>query len=840
MSVRLSTLLICSALVLGAATARAGTDHPRLTRVHLGGSVTVERLLEAGLDVVEVRRGSHCVILEWPRDRERLAALGARTEVLDEDPGRTAAARAQAELAARPRPAGTRVYGATGSDGVYRVQTLPPFGFGSMAGYWTLAEVKLELDELVASDVHDVVADKIDTLGFTLQGRPIWGLKLGKAVVGPDTRPVAYFSALTHAREPEGMQAVFYFANDLISRYGSDPTATYLLDQRVIYIVPVVNPDGYKMNEDYFFAGGGTFSYGYHRKNMRDTNGNGVPDYEVDGVDINRNYGYEWVGGGSSTNPTAETYRGSAPFSEPETQAQRDIVAQLQPRTGISFHTWSDLYIHPWGFTPAATPDSMAFYEWSDDMTLGNAYQSGQGPRILYPVNGEFTDWCYGETTLKPRMYAWTPEVGGPSDGFWPQPSRILPLAQENLRPAYYVAAIAGPYVRVESFSLAEGALNRGSIAHLTLRARNKGVSGQAGPGLTAALTSLSPGAYVLQGSASLPVLASLQSADVMDGASFVVAADDTVTLGRLLRFRVDFTAPDGFFSRDTIETFCGTPTLLVDDDASAGIGNWSASGGWGIETTDPYQPDAHFADSPNTNYGNNTKAYLTYGSTLDLSRAPHAYLLFDARWDFEADYDVGAVEAKRPGVNWTPLPGVSTTPSDGSAPLAGLPVFGGARRLWRGERVDLSSFAGPAGGSVSLRFNVQTGNGGNYDGFRIDSIRVLTFDPALQPQPVAVEDRPHPSGPLRLAFDPPMPNPARALARLAFTLPSATSIRLEVLDIQGRRLRTLASRALNAGRYEHSWDLREDSGRPVAPGLYLLRLEAGGSSVTRRLLVLH
>ena len=839
MSVRLPTLLMCAALVLGAATALAEPEHPRLTRIELGGEVTVERLIEAGLDLVEVHRGSHCVILEWARDRERLAALGARTVVLDADPGRSAAARSRAEIESRPRPAGRRVLGATGPDGVYRIQTLPPFGSGSMAGFWTLAEVKLELDQLVANDVDDVVADKIDTIGTTLQGRPIWGLKLGKSVVGPDTRPVAYFSALTHAREPEGMQALLYFAEDLVSHYGTDPTATYLLDHRVIYVVPVVNPDGYKVNEDHFFAGGGQFAFGYHRKNARDINGNGSVDYTVDGVDINRNYDFQWVGGGSSTIPTDETYRGTAPFSEPETQAQRDIVALLQPKTGISFHTWSDLYIHPWGYTPAATPDSMAFYEWSDDITFGNNYQSGQGPRILYPVNGEFTDWCYGETVLKPRMYAWTPEVGGPPDGFWPLPSRIVPLAQENLHPAYYVAAIAGPYVRVERFAMAEGALNRGSIAHLTLRARNKGVSGQAGPGLIATLYPLSAGAHVVVGAASLPTLTSLQSADLLDGARFTLAADDTVTLGRVLRFGVDFTAPDGFFSRDTVEVYCGTPTLLVNDDASGGAGAWTTGGSWGIETADPYQPDAHFADSPNANYGNNTNDALTYGSTLDLTRATHAYVLFDGRWDFQADYDVGVVEAKRPSVSYTPLPGVSTTLGNSSGPLSGQSVFGGSRRLWRGERVDLSAFAGPAGGSVNLRFRVIAGNGGNYDGFRIDSIRVLTFDPALQPAPVAVEG-PQAIGLARApAMDAPLPNPARALARLAFSVPGGM-MRLEVLDIQGRRVRALATGETAAGRYQHGWDLRDEAGRAVAPGLYVVRLEAGAGAVSRRLLVLH
>ncbi len=95
---------------------------------------------------------------------------------------------------------------------------MPPFGSGSMGGYWTLDEIKMKLDDLVASDVNDVVADKIDTLGYSRQGRPIWGLRIGKSVVGPDTRPVVFYNALTHAREPEGMQALFYFVDDLLSQ----------------------------------------------------------------------------------------------------------------------------------------------------------------------------------------------------------------------------------------------------------------------------------------------------------------------------------------------------------------------------------------------------------------------------------------------------------------------------------------------------------------------------------------------------------------------------------------------------------------------------------------------
>jgi hypothetical protein len=195
----------------------AAFEEPRLVRVGLTSGLTVEALMNAGIDVIESRPGNYAMILERTADQATLARLGAPTEVIDEHPGQTAANRAQQELSSRPPLAGRRVLSATDATGRFTVQTLPPMGSGSMAGYWTLDEVKMKLDDLVASDLNEVVATKLDTIGYSLQGRPIWGLRLGKVIGGPDTRPVAFFNSLTHAREPGGMEALFYFVDDLLS-----------------------------------------------------------------------------------------------------------------------------------------------------------------------------------------------------------------------------------------------------------------------------------------------------------------------------------------------------------------------------------------------------------------------------------------------------------------------------------------------------------------------------------------------------------------------------------------------------------------------------------------------
>jgi len=810
---------------------------PRLVRVTLGPQLPLRALLEAGLDVVEVRGGRECLVFEWPGDDRTLEALGAAAELEDAAPGRSAARRAHEEWSARPAPRGKRVSSAIGPAGEFRVQSPPPFGAGSMGGYWTLDEVRMKLDDLVASDADSVVADQLDTLGTTVLGRPILGLRIGRAVSGPDPRPVAFFSALTHAREPGGMQSLFYFVDDLLSGYGTDPFKTSLLDHRVVYIVPVVNPDGYQLNVNTYTATGGA-SFGNWRKNARDNDNNGSHSSSNDGVDLNRNYGYKWNYNnvGSSGSFSSQTYRGPSAFSEPETRAQRDRAVLLQPKTGLAFHTYSDLFLHPWGWTAAAAPDSELFYELNDECTLGIGYQSGPAPRVLYEVNGEFNDWCYGDTLLKPRYFSWTPEAGSGADGFWPPPSRITPIARENLRSCYTLAAAAGAYVRLENARLAEGSLPAGNLAHLAVRARNLGLAGTAAP-LTAWLVSLDPGAVVLEpGPIAYPALGPRQSGDATAGAMFEIAARDSVTPGRLVRFRIEFVTAEGEYSRDTVEVAVGVPTVLATDGASGGLAQWSAGGSWGVVSNDPRHPSLYFADSPAGNYAASVNAALIRKSRLDLSSALHAYAIFESRWNLESDYDGEVVEASLDSVTWTPLRGRASVSGLFSPQPANGPVYEGARWRWREERVDLSPFAGPTAGAVRFRFRTVADGGAQFDGFNFDSLRIVLYDTGAQPAPVAVGAA-ESSG---LEFAPPAPNPARGQARFVFSLPAAGEARLEVFDLAGRRVRLLHDGALRAQRYVFGWDLRDDGGRPVSPGLYLAHLSTEAGHITRRLAVLR
>jgi len=822
---RCRPLLLALALLLAGFASPLSAQPPRLVRVAFDGAFQMTDLLEGGFDVLEGAGKTWTDVLLWPGDEARLTALGASFRVIDADPGRTAAERSRRDAALRPRTSQSRAGGP------------PAPGAGSLGGFWTLDEVKLALDDLVANDTRDAVADRVDTVGYSLHGRPIWGLLLGRRVTGPDPRPLAFFNSLTHAREPGGMQALMHFAQFLVQNDGIDDVATALLDQRRIYLVPVVNPDGYRYNQRIYDS---TATFGLWRKNLRDNNGNGLTD-GGDGVDLNRNFGFRWGFNNVGSSPSANsgTYRGPSAFSEIETRVQRDLVAGLEPVSGFSFHTYSDLLIHPWGWTPAGTPDSARFYEWNDVMTRQNGFTGGPGPRILYEVNGEFNDWMYGDTLMKPRGYTWTPEVGGPEDGFWPVPSRIVPLNESMLRPSLEAAAIAGPWVRASGSRLIEGALNAGHTAHLVVRARHHGAQGTAGPALSATLTSLSPEAEVLASAVDYPSLAPFTDAEPTGGASFWVAAVDTITPGRMVRFRVDWRDANGFRGRDTIEVVVGTPTVAYLN-AFDSLAGWSSTGGWGVVSNDPRHPSRYLADSPAGLYGSGAAQSLTLSTGIDLSAGTRAWLRFEDRWVFESGFDAAVLEASANGTDWFPLSGNGTTPNDPASilNLQGQPVFEGSRWLWAEDRAELRGLAGGSGATnVRLRLRMASDFGLQLDGLSIDSLRVLVYDPAAQPAPVSVGDGPAPS---RLSFAPPAPNPARGLVRFAFAVPAAGDVTLEVLDVQGRRVHQRTERVgVASSALAWGWDLRDARGARVAPGLYLARLRSANGQAQRPLVVM-
>ena len=88
---------------------------------------------------------------------------------------------------------------------------------------------------------------------------------------------------------------------------------------------------------------------------------------------------------------------------------------------------------------------------------------------------------------------------------------------------------------------------------------------------------------------------------------------------------------------------------------------------------------------------------------------------------------------------------------------------------------------------------------------------------------------------PRSLEFLAPRPNPSRGDAMLRWRLPAAAHVRLELFDIGGRHVRTLADRGMSAGEHTQAWDGRDNAGHAMPGGLYLARLDAGGERRVQR-----
>ncbi|MBL8759810.1 MAG: hypothetical protein JNL50_00765 [Phycisphaerae bacterium] len=283
--------------------------------------------------------------------------------------------------------------------------------------YKDLQSISDKIDDLIALR-PDITSRVI--VGPSLENRTIFGLRIDSPTPGPANtiKPVIYLHAAQHAREWVAPMTVMYVAEQLVAGYGSDPAATAFLDTFAVVIVPVVNVDGYvyTWTTDRFW-----------RKNRRANAGGTF------GVDLNRNWSFAWGSdNGSSGDGASATFRGTAPFSEPETTALRThILATPGIAIALDVHTYGQYLLSPWGHT--ATPPTILpfFNKYAKIMQTAiknihnRTFTYGPCYTTLYAVSGGNVDWWYGDR----GVITWTPELRGGS--FAPPPTDILPSGQE-------------------------------------------------------------------------------------------------------------------------------------------------------------------------------------------------------------------------------------------------------------------------------------------------------------------------------------------------------------------------------------------------------------------------
>jgi carboxypeptidase T len=337
------------------------------------------------------------------------------------------------------------------------------FKLGSMSGYLTLEEIYATLDSMAQDYPHLITVKK--SIGSSYENRPIYSVKISDNPNEEENEPEVLYTALHHAREPIGMMQLIYFMYHILESYETNDSIKCLINERQLYFVPVVNPDGYFFNQTNRPAGGGNW-----RKN-RKKNINGTM-----GVDLNRNYPYQWGfdDDGSSPEGNSEIYRGSSPGSEPEIKAIMNFCKSHNFKNALNYHTFGNLLLYPWGYAEEICEDKENFETFAQEYVRSNNFLPGSPPEILYNANGGSDDWMYGEQFSKSKIFSFTPEVGLASEGFWPIASRIIPNCESTLPMNLLHANYGGASLEIISTN-SPLQVNNNTWTY-TLKVRNRGL----------------------------------------------------------------------------------------------------------------------------------------------------------------------------------------------------------------------------------------------------------------------------------------------------------------------------------------------------------------------------
>lgn len=661
---------------------------------------------------------------------------------------------------------------------------------GSMGGYLTYTELLATLDKMHEMYPHLITAKAVIDTFKTYEGRPIHYVSISDNPENNDEgEPAILYDALHHAREAASLSQLVFYMWYLLENYETDERVKYLVDNTHMYFIPCLNPDGYVYNETTMPNGGGLW-----RKN-RFLSADGQH-----GIDLNRNYGYNWGQDdeGSSPVTNSDTYRGTGPFSEAETQAIRKFLTDHKVDIALNNHSYSNLLIRP----KMDAGDELTVYNgFGDVLTADNGYRFGDDlTTVGYAVNGDSDSWMFYERSVKEKIYAMTPEVGPGSSGFWPSQQDLPAIHQSMMQLNLTAPNLLHNYVEYTDINASFFTQLTGDIF---LEARQYGLR----PENTTITVSAVTDNISFEDGAKQIDLALSEKAEMRW--AYEIAASDASEEEVKFSVAISNTDGSGFSRIDTITKtvyFGEMASPLVD--AANDLSGWTAST-WGIDNSTFVSAPSCISDSPGGNYADNTTAELLRMGSIDLQETNVAILEFMAKWDIERNYDYVQVLAREEGTTeWKALCGQYTR--DGTIDQQeGQPVYDGVQEDWVREAIPLTDYLGKR---IELRFILVSDAFANRDGFFMDDLRIITYSGT----PSATVDN-NLNAALTLS-----PNPVsdRLNIQLEQKTPNA-STRISLYNAQGHAIRTERLQRTAKGLHAITWDVQD-----LPTGLYFVRLD--------------
>lgn len=645
-----------------------------------------------------VSKKGHFFISEYSEsDLARLDELNIEYEVLIED----VVAYYQSQNQSIPGKNATCPQSATDPEPVVPDN----FELGTYAGFYRYQEMLDELDEM-AQLYPNLISVRAPIGNFqTHENREIFWVRISdNPSVDETDEPEVLYSAIHHAREPMSMAQLIFYMWYLLENYDDSEEIQHLINNTELYFIPCLNPDGYLFNETQNPNGGGM-----HRKNRRAV-GSSNP-----GVDLNRNYSYQWGTTGISFDENSDVYPGTSAFSEPETQAMKWFCEQHNFISAMNAHSYGDLMLFPIGATSNEFADDHSYFElYTDHMVRYSGY-ANQKSSALYPASGGSDDYMYKEDlTVKPEIFALTPEVGLGAEGFWPPMSKIEENAKNMVEANLIAAHLPHRYLITEDIdpNRIDPAQTFFSFQVTRIGQENGVVS----VGIDPIQNIASVGAnvdYNIALETSLTGNISFSLTPGLQGGEEVIYVLKTIY--------------PTWTDRDTIVKIYGDIPLQVLDNGEVPpffSGDWTKNG----HTV--YSPNEAYSDSENgtdpANYANNSFSVFTYNHLIDLRPADLGQISFRAKWAIESDYDAVQFQVSTDnGDTWIAQCGNYTVPGvsgNGSVQPEGEPVYEGTQNNWVLEEIDLSDYFGQ---EIMVRFVLMSDGGVTDDGFYFDDFKI-------------------------------------------------------------------------------------------------------------------
>ncbi len=635
----------------------------------------------------------------------------------------------------------------------------------SFGGCLTLDMVMQELDDMRALYPNLISArtDASPTNQTSVEGRTIYYVRISDNPDVDENEPETLYQSLIHSRESATVMNQLFFMWYILENYDSDPAIRALVNNQELYFIPVFNPDGFVHNQNIAPNGGGL-----QRKNRNVSAGacGTVSTSDDYGIDLNRNSAYYWGNGGASTNPCSQTYLGTAPFSEPETQIMRDFFLQHDFELALNHHSFKNAMLHAYAGTTITNPRPDEYSKYNHEMTYFNRYAHGPSTSISALNSGNMNDWMLGGpagvsangtptgTGSGKNTLSWTPENGSSAEagatgsGFWPSPSNFVPIAKRAMRMNFMAAYFSGKYAKLHDLSQSDFTSLSGNLSFAVENL------GQKASTFTVTVTPVSSNLV----SVGAPSVQSGMTVLQQNNVNISYTLDSNIQPNDEIEYIVTLTndyATDNVLYETTVKKIYNPSVLFADNPDATALSNWTTSGGTWSTTSDAFSGSTAITSTASGSYSNFENKQITLASPIDLSGSETAIVQFYAKWDLERSFDYVQLEASTNGTTWTPICGKLTKPgapdinntysgksgSDNDFQPDNEPLYDGdTQDRWNMEEVviDATSNSFLLGQStVYFRFDFRTDSSNrqdsyanvNFEGFTFDDFKVTSIE---------------------------------------------------------------------------------------------------------------